>query len=178
MRINFILLKAINSVKINIYKNIINKSGGENLKNQVELIDKIMSTIDFTELNNHNFKIIDPQHTNDKELYNHIKNAKNIITTNGSALCPLIILNNPNIKVFCLNSNRYLPEWRRSCKNENEVICKEDILKKKFPEVEIDNFEKNLWRHVTCKFNFTYVDSYENVITDDQLDYIIKNINL
>jgi hypothetical protein len=120
-----------------------------------------------------NFKIIDPQHISDKELYNHIKNSKNIITTNGSALCPLIVLNNPNVKVFCLNSSRYLPEWRRNCKDENEVICNQHINNNIN-----DNFEKNLWKHVTSKFNFTYIDSYKNVITNEQLDYIIKNINL
>ena len=127
----------------------------------------------------HNFTIIDPQHISDIELYNNIKHAKNIITTNGSALCPLITLNNPNVKIFCLNSNRYLPKWRQSCKNENEVVCKEDFMKKTLSEAEInhENFEKNLWRAVTSKFNFTYIDSYENVITDQQLDYIIKNIN-
>ena len=123
----------------------------------------------------HNFIIIDPQNITDSELYNHIKNAKNIITTNGSALCPLIILNNFNINIFCLNSQRYLPEWRKLCKNEIDV---QDIINNN-PDILInDNFEKKLWKPITSQFNFTYIDSYENNINEEQLQFIITNLNI
>ena len=116
----------------------------------------------------HNFKIIDPSKTTDKKLYNHIKNCKNIIVTNGSTLTSLIILN-PKMKVFCLNSKKYLPNWRKEIKNnieyENIIVNNKELLNK--------DFEKKLWFPTTKNFNFTYIDSFNNIITPEQLVCII-----
>jgi hypothetical protein len=121
---------------------------------------------------NNNFLVIDPQFYSDKKLFQLLNKAKCIVTTNGSALCPLITLNNFNAKVFCLNSQRYLPEWRKGIKNEEELI---ELLATQPNLVEI-NFEKKLWHPITSKFNFTYVDSFENKISNDQLNALLSQI--
>ena len=119
----------------------------------------------------HNFKIIDPSKTTDKILYNHIKNCKNIIVTNGSALSSLIILK-PKSKIFCLNSKRYLPIWRKEIKNDKEY---ESVIKNN-KDLLHDNFEKKIWYPTTRFFDFTYIDSFNNIITEEQLDFIINSL--
>jgi len=116
-------------------------------------------------------KIIDPQKISDKVLYNNIKNAKNIILTNGSALSSLIILE-PKSKIFCLNSKRYLPDWRKNCKNDKEV----QILIKNNPLLLEQNFEKKLWYPTLKNFDYIYIDSFMNIITNEQLYFIINNL--
>jgi hypothetical protein len=132
------------------YRNVFLTRSVHSPHDQNSILSNLTHVCDF--FRGHHFKIIDPQYTTDKDLYNHIKNSRNIITTNGSALCPIIVLNNPNVKVFCLNSKRYLPHGFNT------------------------DFEKGLWKHVTSKFDFTYIDSYENKITDNQLNFIIHNL--
>jgi len=60
-----------------------------------------------------------------------------------------------------------LPEWRRKCKSEDEI---DHSL------WSTDNFEKNIWRNTITRYNFTYIDSFENIITDNQCKYILDNI--
>lgn len=112
-----------------------------------------------------NFKVINPQLISDKELYNRIKASRIIVTTNGSALCPLIFISNKNRKVFCLNSQRYLPEWRRNLTTIDEF----EILVNSNPDLLEDDFEKKLWKPVTSKFDFRYIDSFSNQISLDRL---------
>lgn len=119
-----------------------------------------------TFFSNNNFKVIIPDYIDNKTLYNQIKHAKNIVITNGSALCTLIFINE-NTKIFCLNSASYLPAWRRKCKTADEV---DSSLWK------IDNFEKNIWKNTINKYNFTYIDSFDNIITEDQTKFIIDNL--
>jgi capsular polysaccharide biosynthesis protein len=117
------------------------------------------------------FHIVDPSKTTDKYLYNVIKQTKNLIVSNGSTLTSLIILESHS-KVFCLNARRYLPDWRKDCKNAEE----EARIIKIDPSVITDNFEKNLWRPTTKNFDFIYIDSFLNKITNVQLEYIIANL--
>jgi hypothetical protein len=112
------------------------------------------------------FTIIDPQNFSDKKLFQILSEAEVIVTTNGSALCPLIALENYQAKIYCLNSQRYLPEWRRNVSSHEEL---EDLLSKN-PSLIEDNFEKNLWKSVTSKFNFSYVDSFDNRIDIKRLE--------
>ena len=119
-----------------------------------------------------NFLVIDPQYYSDKKLFQLLNNAKCIVTTNGSALCPLITLNNFNAKVFCLNSRRYLPEWRRGIKNDEEL----DLLLASQPDLVDINFEKKLWHPITSRFNCTYIDSFENKISNSQLNNLLSHI--
>lgn len=67
------------------------------------------------------FTVIDPQHESDRTLYNVLKNARIIVTGNGSSLCPLVTLPNYSARIFILNARRYLPQWRKPCKTEGEV---------------------------------------------------------
>ena len=158
-----------NSVKE--YENVFLTRSDDTIHNKKSIIDNLKEVEEF--FYNHNFEIINPEHITDKQLYNHIKNAKNIVLTNGSALSSLIILN-PNMKVFCLNSMRYLPPWRKNCKDEKEV---EDIINND-PTIINNNFEKNLWRNTTSTFDFVYIDSFMNIITSEQMEFIINNIKL
>lgn len=151
---------------IESYENIFisrKEDNNRNLKNLIQIEEF---------LKKNNFKIIYGDDISDIEKYNRIKNAKNIIITNGSALHILIYLESKS-KIFCLNANSYLPLWRAKCKNEKEL---EQILKKS-PKLIFDDFEKNLWKGITSKFNFNYIDSFNNIITDKQLQYIIENLN-
>ena len=55
---NIILIKAINSAKNDICKAIKNRVDIKDFINQIQSVEIIMSEIDFTELNNHNFSKI------------------------------------------------------------------------------------------------------------------------
>jgi hypothetical protein len=115
---------------------------------------------------NKGFNIINPEIISNKELYNTIKHAKNIIITNGSALTNLIFINK-NTKIFCLNSASYLPEWRRSCKTEHDID--HNLWA-------INNFEKNIWKNKVSQYNFTYVDSFLNKISNEQCEVILSSL--
>jgi hypothetical protein len=158
-----------NSVKE--YENVFLTRSVDTIHNKNSTIDNLKEVEDF--FYNHNFKVINPDHVTNKQLYNHIKNAKNIVLTNGSVLSNLIIIN-PVMKVFCLNSMRYLPRWRKNCKNEKEL---EDIINNN-PTIINNNFEKKLWRNTTSAFDFVYIDSFMNIITSEQMEFIINNIKL
>jgi len=127
------------------------------LKNQIELEEVFR---------NNNFDVIIPDNMSNKELYNIVKQAKNIVITNGSALCSLVFINT-NTKIFCVNSRAYLPAWRQPCRSEGEI---DNSL------WSMDNFEKNIWRNATSKYNFTYIDSFENIISESQYNYILNNL--
>jgi hypothetical protein len=112
-----------------------------------------------------NFNIINPESIDMHIFINYIKNAKNIITTAGSALCNLLFYSY-DTRIFCLRSSDYLPAWRKFCNNEKDVI-------NKFKD---EDFEKKIFENVVKKFDFHYIDSFNNIITDKQLKYIIDNI--
>ena len=114
---------------------------------------------------NKNFSVINPEYLSNKEVFNIVKNAKNIIITNGSALCSLIYINK-NTKIFCLNSESYLPNWRQKCKSIEDI-----------PIDNVFDFEKLIWKTMTKQFNFTYIDSWLNIITEEQCTYIMNNLN-
>ena len=110
------------------------------------------STIDNYEyvdnfFSNNNFKIINPEYMTNKEVYNNIKNAKNIITLGGSGICQLFFIDNSKSKWFCLRAKRYISE-----------------------------FETKLHLPITSRFDWTYIDSIDNIISDSQLNYILNNL--
>jgi hypothetical protein len=156
--------------KIEQYDNVFLTRSINNCHDNRSVIENLKDVENF--FSKHNFKIIDPSKTTDKILYNHIKNCKNMIVTNGSTLTSLIILK-PNIRIFCLNSKRYLPNWRKEIKNnkeyENIIQNNKDLLN--------DNFEKHIWYPTTKLFDFMYIDSFNNIITTEQLDFIIQTIS-
>jgi hypothetical protein len=144
-----------------------------NINNQHDTWSTLINLVDINKFfEKNNFLVIDPQFYSDKKLFLILNKAKCIVTTNGSALCPLITLTNFDAKIFCLNSQRYLPEWRRGIKNDDEL---EELLAAQPNLVDI-NFEKNLWRPITSKFNFTYIDSFENKISNNQLNTLLSQI--
>ena len=96
---------------------------------------------------NNNFKIINPEYMTNKETYNCIKNAKNIITLGGSTISQLFFIDNSKSKWFCLRAKRYISE-----------------------------FETKLHLPITSRFDWTYIDSINNVISDSQLKYILDNL--
>jgi len=118
-----------------------------------------------------NFTVINPEKISEKKLYNSIKNASNIIITNGSALCSLIFANR-STKIFCLNSSSYLPEWRRQCASQLDV----DAIVKRSNKESLYDFEKSIWKKFVNQFDFTYVDSFLNNISTRQLEDIITSL--
>ena len=79
---------------------------------------------------------------------NNIKNAKNIITLGGSTISQLFFIDNSKSKWFCLRAKRYISE-----------------------------FETKLHIPITSRFDWTYIDSIDNIITNSQLQYILNNLN-
>lgn len=139
-------------------RNHFNKNDNRRLINQEEL--EI-----FFEKNG--FFILNPENYPNKYLYNKLKNTQNIIITNGSALATLVFINNVDkTKIFCLNSQSYLPIWRKNIE-EGEIIP--ELYKK-------EDFEKDIWKNFIERFNFTYIDSYKNIITENQKKYILDNL--
>lgn len=159
------------SNSIEQYENIFLTRSINSLHDKNSTLDNLNEIEDF--FKNINFKIIDPEKTTDRILYNNIKCAKNIVTTNGSALSSLIILE-PCSKIFILNSKRYLPDWRKNCKNNEEV---QQLIKNNNLLLD-DDFEKKLWYPTLKKFNYIYIDSFMNIISIEQLNYIKNNLNL
>jgi len=124
-------------------------------------------------LRDNGFAVINPQHESDRFLYNTIKNARTIVVGNGSSLCPLVTLLNQSARIFIINARRYLPKWRQPCRTQQEVT----ELISAAPQLALDDFEKSLWRPVVSRFNTTYLDSFENRITDEQLKVLLANLS-
>lgn len=111
------------------------------------------------------FFVIDPQFASDRDLYNYTKNCEILVTTNGSALTPLVFFKELRCKIYCLNSSRYLPDWRRLLKNDTEL---KNYLEKNSAH-KLNDFEKELWEVVTKRFEFEYIDSFENIVETNRL---------
>jgi hypothetical protein len=127
------------------------------LKNHVEVEDFFRR---------HGFFVINPEPFSNRELYNIVKGAKNIVITNGSALSSLIFLHISS-RIFCLNSRGYQPSWRHGIASEKELPPDAD---------QREDFEKRIWKNAVSRFNFTYVDAYLNRITDEQLDEVMQSL--
>ena len=118
---------------------------------------------------NKGFTIVNPENISNQVFYNIIKKAKNIIITNGSALCSLMMVDpSQNVKIFCLNSAGYMPEWRKNCTGEQDPKYITEHPK-------CNDFEKEIWKKVVSRYNFEYIDSWLNYISDEQCQYIMKN---
>jgi len=115
----------------------------------------------------HGFLVIDPESHSNYALYNLLKNAGNIVITNGSALSSLIFFRLTS-RIFCLNSAGYQPHWRQSIASERDLP----------PDAnEREDFEKSIWRNAVSRFNFTYVDAFMNRISDEQLKIVIAAVD-
>jgi capsular polysaccharide biosynthesis protein len=115
----------------------------------------------------HGFLVLNPENMTNAKLFNIVKNARNVIITNGSALATLMVFFRNHSRIFCLNSAGYQPEWRRNITSAAEMPNDAD---------QREDFEKGIWKNAISRFNFTYVDSFLNRITDQQLHFISKNI--
>lgn len=129
-------------------------------------IEKVLSDMGFT--------IVYPELESDSNLFNMIRNARVIVVGNGSSLCPLVTLQNYSARIFILNARRYLPKLRQPCRTQQEV---ERLLQEQ-PQLYLDDFEKSLWRPVVSRFNTTYLDSFENKITKEQLGMLLRDLSL
>ena len=124
-------------------------------------------------LRDNGFIVINPQHESDSFLFNALKNARFIVLGNGSSLCPLVTLQNHSARIFIINARRYLPKWRQPCRTQHEVMQ----LVNETPQLALDDFEKSHWLPITSRFNTTYLDSFDNRITDEQLKELSSNIS-
>lgn len=115
----------------------------------------------------HGFLIIDPESHSNEALFNLLKNARNIVITNGSALSSLIFFRLTS-RIFCLNSAGYQPKWRQGIASERDLPS---------DAKEREDFEKRIWRNAVSRFNFTYVDAFMNRISDEQLNDVIAAVN-
>ena len=82
------------------------------------------------------------------ELFLLMSGAKNIVLTSGSARATLLTFASPTARVFILNSESYQTD-----------------------------FEKDIWREALSRFeNVTYIESFQNEISEVQLLNIVHNL--
>ena len=115
----------------------------------------------------HGFVVIDPESHSNSALFNLLKNARNIVITNGSALSSLIFFRLTS-RIFCLNSAGYQPQWRQGIASERDLPSDAN---------EREDFEKRIWKNAVSRFNFTYVDAFMNRISDEQLNSVIAAVD-
>jgi len=135
---------------INSYDNVfLTRTVGNNphmiQHNKYSMINNLKYVENF--FSNNNFKILNPEYMTNKETYNYIKNAKNIITLGGSGISQLFFIDTSESKWFCLRAKRYQSK-----------------------------FETQLHIPITSRFNWTYIDSIDNIISDLQLKYVLDNL--
>ena len=110
------------------------------------------------------FVIIDPaEHTN-LDFFSIARRSCNVVITNGSALASLMLYFPQTARVFILNSAGYQPTWRVEVQTEAET-----------PEnaTALPDFEKAIWSNALTRFNHTYVDSVQNVISVGKLERVL-----
>ena len=61
-----------------------------------------------------------------------------------------------------------MPEWRKNCTGEQDPKYITEHPK-------CNDFEKEIWKKVVSRYNFEYIDSWLNYISDEQCQYIMKN---
>jgi len=94
------------------------------------------------------FIIIEPEGLENMELFLLMSGAKNIVLTSGSARATLLTFASPTARVFILNSESYQTD-----------------------------FEKDIWREALSRFeNVTYIESFQNEISEVQLLNIVHNL--
>lgn len=108
--------------------------------------------------------ILNPEGMANEDVYNVVKASANVILTPGSALTSLMYINPRTTRVFCIRSKGYLPEWRGNMTSQAEL----DAYTGERPD-----FEKSIWQTTTDRFDFHYFDSWDNVITEEQLATIV-----
>jgi hypothetical protein len=101
------------------------------------------------------------------DLYHTLKHAKTVISTAGSAMTTLMLAAQPSSRWFCLRSQSYQPAWRLNVTSEADMPPNAGAL---------PDFEKEIWAKATSKRDFHYVNSFNNTITDAQLEDIMVNL--
>ena len=135
---NITASKDVNATQSIFITRLHNKS--HRLLKNLEEIEQFFLTRDFV--------VIEPEHLTNLELFHLIKDAKNIVMTNGSALATLLIFAQPTARVFILNAESYKGA-----------------------------FEKNIWRGALSRFSkVTYIESFQNEINGSQLLNIVNNL--
>lgn len=115
----------------------------------------------------HGVHVINPEAVSNVDLYHTLKHAKTVISTAGSAMTTLMLAAQPSSRWFCLRSQSYQPEWRLNVTSEADMPPNAGAL---------PDFEKELWAKATSKRDFHYVNSFNNTITDAQLEDIMVNL--